>query len=643
MRAPAQPGAYSFGPFEIRTRTHELYKHGVRLKLRPQPFQILRALVERAGDVVTREELRQFLWPEGTFVDYELGLNTAVKELRGVLGDSADGPRYIETVPKVGYRILVPINSVPAATEEPAASLGPAGVEKPTASDAPAAGTESLPARRGWGLLLVTAAVFLLGLGAYFVWSRSRSPLPSASARVTLAVLPFENLTGDPGQDYMSDGLTEEMIAQLGRMDAEHLNVIARTSVMHYKHSQEPLDQIGRELGVQYVLEGSVRRDGNTVRVAAQLIQLKDQTHLWSREYDRGLNSLLALQDEIAREAAREIQLALGGPARTSSNQQATLPPTNSAGYDLYLKGRYFWNKRTQDGFQQAAEYFQQAVAIDPNYARAYAGLADTYGLMSTWGLGPQNEFMPKARTAALRALEIDESIAEAHTSLALIAENYDYDWGTAEKEFLRAIQLDPAYATAHQWYAEHLSWRGRFEEALAESERARQLDPLSLIIATDHGSILYLARQYDRCVPRVRAVLDMDPNFSRARGILVNCYLKEEKFAEALDVVENSHDPNTWWLWKLKASIYGEWGKWGQARRAWAMSKRLFPGKQSEWATAQLTWDIALGQKDEALAILEKAYAEHSNAVVALKVDPVYDPLRSDPRFQDLLRRLGL
>jgi len=634
---------YRFGAFELRPRRRELLKFGVRVKLRPQPFQLLLTLVERSAEVVSREELRRLLWPEGTFVDFEHGLNTAVKELRGVLGDSADEPRYIETLPRVGYRLIVPVETrtpvraVEADPQEPSAEEIAAAAHR-AAQEATGART-----RRGWGITLGVAAVLLAGLAGYFIWLRTRPAAPSASARVTLAVLPFENLTGDPGQEYMSDGLTEEMIAQLGRMDAAHLNVIARTSVMHYKHSQEPLDQIGRELGVQYVLEGSVRRDGNTVRVAAQLIQLKDQTHLWSREYDRGLSSLLALQDEIARETAREIQHALGGTERTANNPQALLPPTSSEAYDLYLKGRYFWNKRTPDGFQQAAEYFQQAVTVDPNYARAYAGLADSYGLMSTWRMGPQNEFMPKARAAALRALEIDESIAEAHTSLALIAENYDYDWGTAEKEFLRAIQLDPAYATAHQWYAEHLSWRGRFEEALEESERARQLDPLSLIIATDEGEILYLARQYDRCVPRLRGVLDMDPSISRARFILALCYLKGERFAEALDVVERSPETNVRWVWQFKAYLYGQWGKWEQARQAWTKSKQLFPGKQAEWATAQLTWDIALGQKGEALAILEKAYAEHSNAVVALKVDPVYDPLRSDPRFQDLLRRLGL
>ena len=285
-----------------------------------------------------------------------------------------------------------------------------------------------------------------------------------------LAVLPFENLTGDPAQEYLSDGLTEEMIAQLGHLDPEHLGVIARTSVMHYKHTTEAAGQIGRELGVQYVLEGSLRREADRVRITAQLVQMKDQTHIWSRQYDRELKSLLALQGEIAQETADEIQLRLGQGHKLRAADRKLASLTSYETYDLYLKGRYFWNKRTKDGFQQAADYFQQSIASDPNYARAYAGLADSYALMSSWSFVPQTEAIPKARAAALRAMQLDDSLAEAHTSLALIAENYDYDWQTAEKEYRRAIQLDPQYATAHQWYAECLSFQGRFPEALRKA-----------------------------------------------------------------------------------------------------------------------------------------------------------------------------
>lgn len=265
------------------------------------------------------------------------------------------------------------------------------------------------------------------------------------------------------------------MISQLGNLDPAHLGVIARTSVMHYKRSQASIPQIGNDLGVQYVIEGSVRRDSQRVRITAQLIQVKDQSHLWARQYDRDLGHLIELQEEIAREVANEIEFSLSGRRPIEAAPEGAVPKLGTTSYevyDLYLKGRYFWNKRTQEGFQQAAEYFQQAIDKDPGYGRAYAGLADTYSLMSTWYSGPQNVLMPKARTAALRALELDESLAEAHASLALIRVNYDYRWAEAEKEFRRAIELDPQYATAHQWYAEFLSWQGRFDEAFAERSR---------------------------------------------------------------------------------------------------------------------------------------------------------------------------
>ena len=397
-----------------------------------------------------------------------------------------------------------------------------------------------------------------------------------------LAVLPFENFTGDPGQDYFSDGLTEEMISQLGNLDPAHLGVIARTSVMHYKRAPEPIARIGKDLGVQYVIEGSVRRDSERVRITAQLIQVKDQSHLWAREYDRDLGHLLVLQAEIAREVANEIEFSLSGRRPIEAAQKAPAPALgvqSYEAYDLYLKGRYFWNKRTGEGFRQAAEYFQQAMDKDPNYGRAYAGLADTFALMSTWYVGPQSELMPKARTAALRALELDESLAEAHASLALIKENYDYDWPGAEKEFRRAIELDPQYATAHQWYAEFLAWQGRFDEAFAESKHARQLDPLSLIIATDYASILYNSRQYDSAVKQFRSVLELDPNYERAWDMMIPAYLQLGRYDEAADLM------NRWatlgqgsWIWAWQAAVYGRSGHAEEAHRALAKLEQV-PG----------------------------------------------------------------
>ncbi len=626
-----------FGIFQVNLAAQELRKHGVRIRLPGQPFYILSILLEKPGQVITREEMQQRLWSSDTFVDFEHGLNSAIKKLRAALGDSPENSRYIETLPRLGYRFIAPVEEIPtggrSAPEAPVVTIH---LER-------AAKTEE-SRHRPWPLLLGIPAVLIAVLAGYFAWTRDRVRPQPPIGRVMLAILPFENLTGDSGQDYLSDGLTEEMIAQLGHLDPEHLGVIARTSVMHYKHGQEQLGQIGRELAVQYVLEGSVRRDAGKVRITAQLVQMKQQTPVWSRQYDRELSGLLALQGEIAQEIADEIQPILGSDhKRISADRKSTASPSSYEAYDLYLKGRYFWNKRTKDGFQQATEYFQQAIAKDPNYARAYAGLADTYGLMSTWSLVPQNEFMPKAREAAVKALRIDASVAEAHTSLALVAENYDYDWQTAEKEFRQAIQLDPGYGTAHQWYAECLSFQGRFDDALTESERARQLDPLSVIIARDHGTILYFSRQYDRAIEQFRTVREMDPDFPRP-GALIEAYVQKGQFADALAELEKwrTHG-NELSYWTYLAYVYGRSGQQATARRALAKLEHIIRYSQSDVTLPLSVAYVGTDRRDEVIALLQKAYSKHSTVVVTIKVEPLYDPLRSDPRFQDLLRRVGL
>jgi TolB-like protein/Tfp pilus assembly protein PilF len=457
-----------------------------------------------------------------------------------------------------------------------------------------------------------------------------------------LAVLPFQNLTGDAGQDYLSDGMTEEMISQMGNLDPQHLGIIARTSVMHYKNSQAPLDQIGRELGVQYVLEGSVRRDSGKVRITAQLVQMKDQTHVWARQYDRDFSSLLMLQSEIAREIAGEIQLTLGEPKHTTPSRQPSDSPQASEAYDLYLRGRYFWNQRTVEGFHRAIENFQQSISKDSNNARAYAGLADSYTLLTSYSGAPPTELMPKARAAALKALELDESLSEAHTSLALIVENYDWDWQTAEKEYRRAIELNPNNVTAHHWYAEYLTWLGRFDEALRESERARQLDPLSLVIAVDNGQILYYSRQYDLALTKFRAVREVDENFRP--GLMVAPYEQKGMFADAMTELRTwpgsrSDSP---YYWSMLAYLYGRTGKAVQARRALAKLEEMNRHRPIDPAIVSWAY-LGIGDNDHALSWLEKAYAQHSNAMTTLKVEPRYDVLRSDPRFQDLMRRVGL
>jgi TolB-like protein/DNA-binding winged helix-turn-helix (wHTH) protein/Tfp pilus assembly protein PilF len=633
---------FRFGPFELRPQARELYKHGIKVRLRPQPFKVLHFLLDHAGSAVTREQLHQELWPSDTFVDFQHGLNTTVKELRGALGDSATEPRYIETLPRLGYRIMVhvEVEPLPTAGAAVAISAPPVPLEDPAIEDGPLPYT---PRSRRWPLFLGLAVVLVVALGLWFQTYRNR-PRPLPEGRVMLAVLPFANLTGDESQEYFSDGMTEEMIAQLGRLDPDHLGVIARTSVMHYKNSPEQISQIGSELGVQYVLEGSVRRDADKVRITAQLIQVKDQSHLWSRQYDRELSHLLTLQGEIAQEISGEIQPALGQPIKPSSTARLSAPPApkNYEAYDLYLKGRYYWNKRTQQGFQQAVQSFNQAIAKDPGYARAYAGLADSYALMSAYYLAPPSELIPQARAAALKALELDKDLADAHVSLALIAQNYDWDWQTSDREFRRAIALDPNYATAHHWYAEHLAFLGRFDEAFPEMQLARELDPLSLIMQADNAVFLYYSRQYDRAIQQFRAVLDLDPNFPRAHMICY-AYVQQGRFANALADIETWRriEPG-YWADADEVYVYGRQGKPDQARRAFDNFQRS-SRDQSVDPFVSVGPYLGIGDTDQALATLEKSVTAHSPGLTALKVDPIFDPLRTAPRFQSLLRRVGL
>jgi len=616
--------------FELDPRAYELRRSGRVLKLERIPMDLLLLLVERRGELVTREQIAERIWGKEVFLDTDNSINGAVRKLRRVLRDDPDHPRFIQTIPGRGYRFIAAVNGTDPGKVAASEDLPPVA----TASIA-----EPAPRRR---LVLMGVALLLIaGLGAWLLWSRSAARRPPPRGKVTLAVLPFENLTGDPSQEYFSDGLTEEMISRLGNLDPQRLGVIARTSVTRYKGSREPLDRLARELGVQYVLEGSVRRDAGRVRIAAQLIQVSDQTHLWARQYDRGLSSLLAVQEEIAQAVAHETQLSLAD-RRSGAIPEALSPETYEA-YDLYLKGRYFWNKRTEEGFRRAVEHFEQAADKDPTYARAYAGLADAYALLSSYSLGPPTELMPKARSAALRALELDDRLAEAHTSLALIHENFDWDWPSAEKEFRRAIELDPNYATAHHWYAEFLAFQGRFDEALAESERARQLDPLSLIIAADRGAILYFARQYDRAIEQFRAVIAVDPNFLRA-GLIAACYVEKGMFREALAEVERRRRlDNTPWPVLGELGVYGRWGRLAEARRAFERFKQMNRGSRIQPAPAMSGAYLALGDKEKALDWMEQAYREHSSAMISLKVEPGVDPLRNEPRFKEILRRLGL
>jgi TolB-like protein/DNA-binding winged helix-turn-helix (wHTH) protein len=428
--SPPRSPSLCFGPFELDATTGELRKAGILIKLQPQPFRVLLLLAEHAGAVVTREEIQRCLWSESTFVDFEHGINFSINQIRGALADDAEKPRYIETLPRRGYRFIANVECLKESAK-PESSVTVARIPP-------------------WRSVLVATLLLILLPVSYMAWHRTLPPAVASPGRIMLAVLPFQNLTGDPKQEYLTDGLTEEMITQLGRLQPEQMGVIARTSVMGYKHGDERLDQIGRELGVQYILEGSVRRDRDRMRITAQLIQVKDQSHLWAREYEHSLKDLFALQDDVTAGVAQEIQSRL---ALESRNHAGRNHPVTPEAYEAYLLGRYSLNGRTAAGYQNAEKYFQSAIAADPNYALAYTGLAESYLLMAANGSSLQAASV-QARTAAKKALTIDATLSEPHAILGLIAQNHDWNWEECEREFKLAMTLDPNDATPHHWYS---------------------------------------------------------------------------------------------------------------------------------------------------------------------------------------------
>jgi len=654
--ASESPRLLKFGDdFELNLAAGQLCRSGRLVKLERIPMEALLFLVQNRGELVSREQIVEKIWGKDTFLDTDNAVNGAIRKIRQVLKDDPDQPRFVQTITGKGYRFIAPVVETPVVKSQlldsshlaslaAGSEAGPGRV--PAAPDSPgwedSAGWFSRRSQRVLGIAILAAVIVLIAASAiYLRWFELPVRTAQSGGRTMLAVLPFENLTGDPGQEYFSDGMTEEMITQLGSLDPGDMGVIARTSVMHYKHSTKPLPQIAQELGVQYVLEGSVRRDADKVRITAQLIQMRDQTHLWARDYDRDAKDLLVVQSEIAKEISGEIQTAFGEHKPVAPVTQPTLSPEALEAYNLYLKGEFFWNKRTVEGFEQAIDYFEQATAKNPNDARAYAGLAGAYTLNGTYRGTPPSEFAPKARAAALRALRLDDNLPAAHAALALIVQNYDYDWQTAEKEFKRAIELNPNYATGHHWYAEHLAWRGRFDEAFRESERARQLDPLSLIIAADNGAILYYSRRYDRAIAQFTTVREMDPGYTRALMIFAP-YVQKGMFAEAeADIEKRVPDTDRWRLSNLAYTH----GRAGQPEKAGQELAKLLDlnRRQAMDPMVIVPAYVGMGKNDQAILWLEKAYVQHCNGLTGLKVDPMYDPLRGDPRFQDLLGRVGL
>jgi TolB-like protein/DNA-binding winged helix-turn-helix (wHTH) protein/Tfp pilus assembly protein PilF len=638
MQEAHQPsGRLRFGVFEVDLRAGELRKHGMRVRLQEQPFQVLAILLTHPGEVVAREELRKKLWPSDTFVDFDHGLNKAINKIRDALADSAESPRFVETVARRGYRFLAEVR---VADATPVQGPGIANQRLPDANvpNLPSLAAEP-PSRRhsmfGLKMTIVAALALMSILAAWMLGFRSR---PSTLIR-SLAVLPLESLSADASQDYFADGMTDELTTDLGQISA--LRVISRTSAMAYKRARKPLPQIARELNVDAVVEGTVLRSGNRVRITAQLIEASDDKHLWAKSYEGELRDTLALQNTVARAIADQVRISL------TPHEQSILKtgrPVNPEAYEAYLRGRYFWNKRTGEGVKKAIEYFDEAIQRDPGYGQAYAGLADSYALLGNSDfavLSPRDAY-PKAKAAATRALELDSSLGEAHTSLAFCLGVFEWNWDAAEKEYLRAIALNPGYATAHQWYALHLSVLGRFDEAVAELRKAVSLDPLSLIISADLADVLFAAHRYDESMQQSRKTIDMDPNFAIAHYELGQALAQKKMYNEAISELQKANNlsgGNTTCLTGL-AYAYAASGSADEAVRLLNELKGR-PNHRSYYAAHEALIYASLAQNDQAMALLEEAYKQRFDAL-ALQ-SPAFDPLRSDPRFRDLVRRIGL
>ncbi len=632
-------GRLRFGVFELDLRAGELRKHGLRVRLQEQPFQVLAALLEHPGEVVTREELQKKLWPADTFVDFDHGLNKTINKIREALGDSAESPRFVETVSRRGYRFLAEVkvaDATPARGTAPATQPHPITEtrERPDPTGKPPT-PKSAPPRLVWK---IAALMALLATASLATWKLYSWKHPSPIIR-SLAVLPLESLSSDASQDYFADGMTDELISDLGQISA--LRVISRTSVMAYKRARKPLPQIARELDVDAVVEGTVLRSGDQVRITAQLIEAATDKHLWSQSYEGQLRDTLALQNQVARAIADQIRINL------NSQEQAALKSVrvvNPEAYESYLKGRYFWNKRTADGLKVALAYFNQAIEQDPKYAQSYSGLADTYALLGDWqyAVMTPKEALPKAKAAAIKALELDSTLGEAHNSLAFCLDGFDWDFPSAGKEFQRALELNPGYATTHHWYAWHLSLLGRYDEAIAEMRKAESLDPLSLIINADLAELLLLAHSYDESMLQSRKTIEMDPNFALAHNQLGQAYLqkqmRDEAITELQKAVQLSAGSPT--CMANLARAYAASGKKSEAAKLLTdLKKRSSPGYSHASEIAVIY--AALGEKNQAMSWLEKGFEERFNPGVLLR--PGFDSLRSDPRFQELVRRIGL
>ena len=627
---------HRFAAFEINLHSGELRKSGMRLRLSGQPFQVLAVLVERPGELVTREELRSKLWLADTFVDFDHGLNNAVARIREVLDDSSDAPRYVETIPRRGYRFIAPLTDSRPTAVPASAKIGPASeITRRQASAPSVLPTEKRLIRRRVLLGGVAVlALFTIILALYRSSAAKRTTHPAINS---LAVLPLKNLSGDPGQEYLADGMTEALIGYLSRI--HDLRVISRTSAMHFKDSSLAVPEIARTLRVDAIVEGSVIREGSRIRVHAQLIRAATDEHFWSETYDRELREVLALQSDVAQSIARKVEVTVTGKEH---ERLTAARPVSPEVYESYLKGRFAkGNNRAE--IEESIAYFEEAIRKDRTFAPAYVGLADAYDSLGLVFIGvPPGEVRPKVIGAARKALELDPELAEAHVRLADVYQK-TWRWSDAEAEYKRALELKPNDPSAHLGFASWLLCRGRTEEALRWAQRARELDPLGAI-GSGTGGILFYARRYDEAMHELRSALAVRPDDAMALWYLGFVLTAKGQPEEAIPVLERavSISDRSPGVIGVLVRAYAHAGRRPDALRLLAELKRR---RQAGYipAAAFVNGYLGLGENDEAFAWLERAYQEQSNILQFLKVHPYFDPLRDDSRFKDLLRHVGL
>jgi TolB-like protein/DNA-binding winged helix-turn-helix (wHTH) protein/Flp pilus assembly protein TadD len=664
-----QPIRFGEG-YELDLRPRRLRRGSHVLKLERIPLEILVLLLEHSDEIVTRDQIVSRIWGQGIFLDTDNSINGAIRKLRQVLKDDAEAPRFIQTVTGQGYRFiaLVITPKEASAASEPETSVVPTSdrdfvseldgwlqarrlrlVEPDQdleAEKATHAGTAHEPGnRKGYRRLFVGVAALvpvacLLSFLAVWGWRRASSPPVHSHGKIVLAVLPFENLSRDPDQEFFSDGLTEEMIAQVGKLNRDQLTVVARSSVAKYKGNILAAKEIGKELNADYLVQGSVRRWSDRVRITVQLIQAQSQTDLWTESYDRELKDLLAVQDSVVQSIASQIHIALTEEQKTRlANPRQTRPEA----YEAYLKGRYYWNKRTADGMQKSELYFQQAIDSDPTYAAAYSGLADCNSGLTWHGFKSPADELPKAYAAARKAVEIDPQSAEAHASLGLVL-SHRWDWAGAEAEFRRALELDPQYANAHHWYGDYLSIRSRHDEALAEARHALELDPLNLMISTWVGLRYYMARNYSAAIEQNRNSVELDSNFAAAHLLLGEDYVQAGLHSEGVSELKRAASlSGSSPLYTAQVAV--ALAVAGRKREALRIAHELETVSRKRYVSPYGLAQIyaALKSNEDTFKWLQAAYSDHAVWMGYLAVDPIFDHYRSDPRFQELLRGTGL